>query len=218
MIRRRGKEALVSLEVLNTAATVGTCLVITATAIAALVQLRHMRASNQIQAQLAINSLIQSQEFRTAFIKLQDLRKMIDDPSIAWAFRPPMRDDLPPDAFAMIQAARIVGSNLENIGNMIRNRLTDQRIFLEQFGNVVTEAWDLLEPYTCIRRKFQADHDTIWEDFEYLTILAREAARTQDTVFPRNRQRLLPPSNELAIPRSVEERAPDYRSNGNRER
>jgi hypothetical protein len=175
-------------------------LVITATAIAALIQLRHMRASNQIEGQLAINSLIQSEQFGNALIKLQDLKKMLDDPHMAWAFRPPMREDLPADAYAMIRAARLVGSNLENVGNMIRNGLTDGRMFVEQFGNVVMEAWNLLEPYTCIRRKYAPEHDAIWEDFEYLTILSRNWFETRGSAFPANQQRLLRPWNELELP------------------
>jgi hypothetical protein len=48
-----------SLELLNTFATFGTFVVITATAVAALVQLRHARSSNQIAA---LNELRKAQE------------------------------------------------------------------------------------------------------------------------------------------------------------
>jgi hypothetical protein len=59
-----------SLEVVNTLATFGTFVVIAATAIAALVQLRHARSSNQIEAlaemrQEAASSEIASPAFRT---------------------------------------------------------------------------------------------------------------------------------------------------------
>ena len=46
-----------TLEALSTAAAIGTFLVIAATAIAALIQLRHLRVSNQLQGLLAILSL-----------------------------------------------------------------------------------------------------------------------------------------------------------------
>ena len=42
------------LEILNTVAAVGTFLVITATAIAAAVQLRHLRANNQLAGMLDV--------------------------------------------------------------------------------------------------------------------------------------------------------------------
>ena len=192
-----------SLEVISTAAAIGTFVVIAATAVAALIQLRHMRSSNQIEAQLAINALIQSDEFRNAEMVLEGLPEMIADPAIAWAFRGRVTATLPPQVIEMRKAARLVGSNLENIGNMIRNRLTDQRLFIEQFGNTVSQAWDLLEPLTRVRRKFMKEHDAIWEDFEYLTILSREWMQTQGSAFPKNRRRLLPPWTDLEIPQAV---------------
>jgi hypothetical protein len=191
---------MLPLELLNTFATLATCVIVATTAIAALIQLRHLRANNQINAQLAINALIQSDDFRTARITLQNLSKMISDPAYAWTFRVPVSAEMPPNVIAMRRAAGLVGSNLENIGNMVRNGLTDGQLFIEQFGNVVSEAWDLLEPYTRIRRKFEDSHDAVWEDFEYLTILSREWLRTKRSAFPKTSRRLLPPWTDLDVP------------------
>jgi len=188
-----------SLELLNTFATLATCVIVAATAIAALIQLRHLRASNQIQGQLAINALIQSQQFRQAQMTLQGLADMLTDPTFAWAFRAPMSESTPPKVIEMRSAAHLVGSNLENIGNMVRNGLTDGRLFIEQFGNVVANAWDLLEPYARIRRKDEKT-DAVWEDFEYLTILSREWLQTDGGVFPKSRRRLLPSWTALDVP------------------
>ena len=189
-----------SLELVNTIATLATCVIVATTAIAALIQLRHLRANNQIQGQLAINAFIQSDDFKTAEATLQGLSKMLDDPKLAWAFRIPVSPEMPPDVIAMRRAASVVGSNLENIGNMVRNRLTDGRLFIEQFCNVVSESWDVLEPFTRIRRKYDAMHDSVWEDFEYLTILSREWMRTKGSSFPKTSRRLLPPWTELDVP------------------
>ena len=49
-----------SLELVNTIATMTTAAVIGATAIAALVQLRHLRAANQITALLAVQNELDS--------------------------------------------------------------------------------------------------------------------------------------------------------------
>lgn len=186
-----------SLELLNTLATLATCAIVATTAIAALIQLRHLRASNQIQGQLAINALIQSDEFRRAQITLSGLADMLADPTYAQAFRQlPPSNQTPAPVIAMYGAARVVGSNLENIGNMVRNGLTDGRLFIEQFGNVVIDMWTVLEPLTRVRRAVERS-DTAWEDFEYLTILSREWMRSGGSVFPKNRRRLLPPWNEL---------------------
>jgi len=188
-----------SFELLNTIATLATCAVVATTAVAALIQLRHLRASNQIQGQLAINALIQGEEFRLAQIRLRGLINLLADPKIAWAFRVPLSEDLPPEVIAMRGAARTVGSNLENVGNMVRNGLTDGRLFIEQFSNVVLDAWTLLEPLTLIRRKIEKS-DAVWEDFEYLTILSREWEQTHGTAFPKGRRRLLLPWPEIELP------------------
>ncbi|MFN2528895.1 MAG: hypothetical protein ABR584_09300 [Candidatus Baltobacteraceae bacterium] len=191
-----------SLEIINTGATLVTCAIVAATAIAALIQLRHLRASNQIEAQMAINSLIQSADFNEAIMRLRDLSAMVEDPAYGWAFARPLSQGLPPEVVAMRRAAKLVGSNLENIGNMVRNGLTDKRLFIEQFGNVVTEAWDLLRPYTCIRRKLST-HDSVWEDFEYLTILSNEWHEKIGSAFPKEMRRLLPPWAQIVLPETV---------------
>ncbi len=55
-----------SLELVNTLATLGTFVVIAATAIAALVQLRHARSSNQIEALAEINDRRDSPEMQAS--------------------------------------------------------------------------------------------------------------------------------------------------------
>jgi hypothetical protein len=190
---------VLSLELLNTIATLTTCVIIATTAISALVQLRHLRASNQITGQLAINALIQSEEFVRAQMIIQGLPAMINDPNLAWAFRRTISHALPPEVVEMRLAARVVGSNIENIGNMVRHRLTDGQLFVEQFANVVSNAWDMLEPYARVRRKFELSNDAAWEDFELLAILSRDWLRDHPTAFPHTR-RLLPPWQELVVP------------------
>lgn len=100
-----------SLELLNTLATLATCVIVATTAIAALIQLRHLRASNQIQGQLAINALIQSEEFRHAQATLRGLADMLNDPAYASAFRAPPSDQTPPRVVEMHFARRLVFAN-----------------------------------------------------------------------------------------------------------
>jgi len=55
-----------SLELFNILARLGTFIVIAATAIAAIVQLRHMRSSNQIAAINELRETIETPEFQVA--------------------------------------------------------------------------------------------------------------------------------------------------------
>jgi hypothetical protein len=86
---------------------------------------------------------------------------------------------------------RTVGRNLENVGNMIRNGLTDKRIFLEQYASLVITAWDAIEPLVRLRRE-ATGRDTPWEDFEYLTVLARHWVSESKSSYPKGVERILP--------------------------
>ena len=69
------------LEAINTVATVATFVVLTAGAIAALVQLRHMRTGNQLKAFIDIYSRAQTPEMAQLFqTALRDLPKLTQDP------------------------------------------------------------------------------------------------------------------------------------------
>jgi len=185
----------VSLELLNTLATIATTLIIGATAIAAIVQLRHLRAGNQIAGQLALRQVLLDSAFWNAIGRTRfEIPRLLEDPE----FRKFVRefhlssagegDERYDDPYT---AALTVGRNLENIGNMIRNGLTDRRVFLEQYANLVVMAWDAVEPLLRIRRE-AAQSDTPWEDFEYLTVLARRWMSESGSCYPKGVARILP--------------------------
>lgn len=192
-----------SLELLNTLATVATTIVISAAAIAAIIQLRHLRAGNQIAGQLALRQVLLDSDFwnsvgRARFevpelLKEPEFHKFIKDFHSGSATDGDERYDAP------YTAVLTVGRNLENIGNMIRNGLTDRRIFLEQYANLVVTAWDATEPVLKIRREAEGS-DAAWEDFEYLTVLSRRWMSEKRSVYPKGVARILPPS----VPSSVE--------------
>ncbi|HEV2909756.1 MAG TPA: hypothetical protein VGX02_10825, partial [Candidatus Eremiobacteraceae bacterium] len=73
-----------SLELLSAIAAIGTFVVIAATAVAAIVQLRHLRSSNQISAITGIQETIESPEFEAArrFIH-SDLPLLMKEPRFA---------------------------------------------------------------------------------------------------------------------------------------
>ena len=185
-----------SLEFLNTAASVATTLIIAATAIAALIQLRHLRASNQIAGQLALRQVLLDTAFWDAVGRLRfeipplltdaDFRNYVAEFHVAATTRDDERFE------SVYTAALVVGRNLENIGNMIRNGLTDGRIFLELYASLVVMAWDACEPLLRIRRE-AVGSDAVWEDFEYLAVLARRRISEHPSCYPRGMERILPP-------------------------
>jgi hypothetical protein len=108
-------------------------------------------------------------------------------------FHTSSRTDGPERYETVYAAALMVGRNLEFVGNMMRNGLTDKQIFLEQYASLVVMAWDALEPLLKIRREV-AGSDTTWEDFEYLTVLARQWMSANRSRYPKDVARILPPT------------------------
>jgi hypothetical protein len=190
-----------SLELLNTLATITTTVVITATAIAAVVQLRHMRASNQIAGQLALREVLLDDAFIESMGHIRfEIRELLKEPQfLAYVrqFHLSSATDGDERYDRSYMAALRVGRNLENIGNMIRNGMTDRRIFLEQYANLVVMAWDGTEPLLRIRRE-ATGNDATWEDFEYLTVLSRRWISQVRSCYPKGAERILPPSGPAA--------------------
>ena len=82
-----------TLELVNTLAAVGTFVVITATAIAATVQLNHLRRNNQLQAILALRTERNTRQLDNAFEFVStELRARLEDP----AFRAELDGAIPP--------------------------------------------------------------------------------------------------------------------------
>lgn len=188
-----------TLELINTIASVATTVIIAATAIAALVQLRHLRAQNQISGQLALRQILLDRDmFEAVGRARQEVPELMKEP----AFRRYVADyhlGLAADNErydSLYEEILVVGRNLENIGNMIRNGLTDGRIFVEQYSPLVMIAWDAIEPLLRIRRAATRS-DTAWEDFEYLTVLARRWTAEKASAYPSDMPRILPPHAEL---------------------
>ena len=198
-----------SLELLNVLATMLTTVIIGATAIAAIVQLRHLRAGNQITGQLALRQVLLDEEFWKAIGRVRlEIPALLREPAFVKFVRAYHVGEAPDDDERFdgpYTAALTVGRNLENVGNMIRNGLTDRRIFLEQYVTLVLMAWEAVEPLVVIRREAMGS-DALWEDFEYLTVLARKWAAQSKSTYPKGIERILP--SVVGRGRAAEERPP----------
>jgi hypothetical protein len=194
-------EMAMSLELLNTLATITTTVVISATAIAAVIQLRHMRAGNQIAGQLALRQVLLDDDFINSMGRIRfEIRELVKDAQFldyVRQFHLSSAKDDDERYDGPYTAALRVGRNFENIGNMVRNGLTDRRIFLEQYASLVVMAWEGTEPLVRIRRE-ATGNDAVWEDFEYLTVLARRWNSEVRSCYPKGVERILPPATSGA--------------------
>ena len=152
------------LELLNTVATVGTFIVIAATAVAAVLQLRHMRASNQFEAiQYAAEAQREPTMQRAIQFVMQELAAHLEDE----AFRAEIeKRDLNPET----HPERLVCNFHELMGSYIYHRLIPFDIYMDIVAVFPHEVWHALEPYIAIRRQLSDHPEALYEHFEWLAV------------------------------------------------
>ncbi len=178
-----------SLEVWSTFASFATFIVIAATAVAAIVQLRHARSGNQIAALTELRDAFQSPECSEAmsFIETQ-LPELIKNPKFRYQFgnRPARTEEFHDD----INHARLIGNYFEDMGALIVAGLLDAELTLMIYSSDLTRAWELLKPLVCIGRRGRGGN-AVWANFEYATMLAyRWIEAHSDGGYPKGAPRL----------------------------
>jgi hypothetical protein len=161
--------------------TAGTFVVIAASAIAALLQLRHTRGSNQIIALTECREKLESEEFQDAraFLALR-VPELMKDPEmerkLEQAFFP-----------AELRPAGNVANFFESMGAFVRFNIIDRRIACDLWCGVVVSSWNAMLPITRVRRKLDPG---IWENFEYLALLSQEFMKRNPTSYPSGMRRM----------------------------
>jgi len=167
-----------SLEALNTVGTLITVAIVAATAIAALIQLRHLRAGNQISAMTAIDAEIMAEKFREAVVLIRErLRPAMSDPAYRAYEIACSRDqqilDVNPAYVALRQATLLVGNAYEHVGLLLKLGMIDHDMFLDRYCSNVFNSWNRLEPLTALAREAYGSQ-LPWENFEYLAVLSED--------------------------------------------
>jgi len=186
-----------SLELINTLGTVTTVVIVAAAAIAALVQLRHLRAGNQINAMLTIGDKFQGQEFQNALELVNTrLAAALEDPAfrnyvIAMRRLSLSVPDVDAKYVGVRRAAILVGNVYEELGILVKNGIVDNALFLDRYRGVVIGAWHRLETFAAFTREV-SDDPGIWENFELITVLSEDWLRKNPSTYPRAIRRLQP--------------------------
>ena len=170
-----------SAEWVTAVATAGTFVVIAASAIAALLQLRHTRGSNQIVALTECRETLESNEFQDAraFLTLRVPELMRD---------PEMQKRLSEPYFpAELRPAGNVANFFESMGAFVRFNIIDRRIACDLWCGVDVACWNGMLPITSVRRRLDPG---IWENFEYLAALSEEFMERNPTSYPPGMRRM----------------------------
>jgi len=181
-----------SLEILNTTAALGTFLVIAATALTALIQLRHARGSNQIAGLNELRASQQTDNFVKALHSVySELPLKIHDSEFRYQLT--HRNERTPEFNEILSKVEAVGDSYENIGVLAKAGLVDRRLLLDIYSALVLDAWAALIDATAILRAHYGS--SIWENFEYLAVRSEDwiAARPNGT-YPRGVRRIEVPN------------------------
>jgi hypothetical protein len=156
-----------SLELISALASVGTFVVIAASALAAIIQLRHLRSSNQISAINGIQELFESNEFRCARRFIQDeLPRLAKEPQFAARVEHRIMDD-------GLSSLNIIGNIYENLGAFCKYGLIDKEIACDLFSGPILSSWTGMMPIIALRRR-SLDAPALLENFEYLAVLCED--------------------------------------------
>ncbi|HET9392503.1 MAG TPA: DUF4760 domain-containing protein [Candidatus Rubrimentiphilum sp.] len=171
-------------EVWTAVGSLVSAVVIAATAIAALIQIRQLRTGNAINAMLTLRSNFSDAQFSDAMDVLRgsSLATAMQDPSFrAFVAR---RAPAPSDAATKLYRAYVHVANwYEVLGAMVLQNVLTMRAVGDTYANVVNYAWTLCEPAIIYMRAVRRDQ-TIFEAFECLTVLSRQWMRDHPSVYP----------------------------------
>lgn len=173
-----------SAEWLTAIATAGTFVVIAASAVAALIQLQHIRGSNQIAAMTEFRETMESEDFQRAqrFVSFELAERLKDPAEQIKATTLPFIDEY--------AAVATVANMFEALGSFVRNGVIDAHVACNVVSLIVVRNWDALLPVTTyVRRKVRSK--ALWENFEYLALLSKRYIETHPSGdYPRGEPRL----------------------------
>jgi len=156
----------VNLETLNTAGVLLTAAIIGATAIAAVIQLRHIRASNELAAFNEAMELWYAPSVQEGFRFIQnDLGERMKDAGF--------RNDL--DTAGVVDHIKHPELSpmdfFDNIGVMVSLGLLREEVILHPASQLIQNLWETLSPTIAIMRRKRGRQ--LYVSFEYLAARAR---------------------------------------------
>ena len=158
-----------SYEFWTTFASIGTFVVIGATAVAAIIQLRHLRASNQLEGLLTVLARVEDPNFN-AWVdgaRVQLAANMAD---------PDYRRHILEGTFDRRNNDWLnLANSYEWVGSLVASGLIPEDAFMRIYYYRVTQAWELLADVTALIRR--RGGPSIWENFEYLAVRADQWQR-----------------------------------------
>jgi hypothetical protein len=142
-----------------------TFVVILLSVVAALIQLRHIRAGNQLQALLSLEHDFRAPELQAALTYVQEhLPQRLEDPAY--------RRELQTIGFVdpAVHPEMIACNWLNEMGTLVKHGLVSEDTFMDLFGRLIVHCWRQVSPAIAIMRRTRGQAQ--YHDFEYLAMRA----------------------------------------------
>ena len=154
-----------SVEIVNVMVSAATLVVVAAAATAALIQLRHLRTSNQLTALLGIMNQWNLPAIQAALRELKQVPSKMQDPAYVAMLRAPNSVDRAshPEFLAL--------DLWEQIGTFSKHGLINESILLDIISAQVGSAWMLAQPVIAVLRESRGL--SAFENLEYLAVRAK---------------------------------------------
>ncbi len=154
-------------------------IVILISVVAAVVQLRHIRAGNELQALLSLVRDFRDRELQAALSYVQErLPQRLEEASY--------RSQLETIGFVdpAIHPEMIVCNWFNEMGTLVKRGLVSEDPFMDLFGRLIVHCWRQVSPAIAIMRRTRGEAQ--YHDFEYLALRAQGwLERHPSGAFPR---------------------------------
>jgi hypothetical protein len=160
-------------------AQVGTLVVVLLSVAAALVQLRHIRAGNQLQALLSLEHDFRAPELQAALSYVQEtLPAKLEEREY--------RHELERIGFVdpAVHPEMIACNWLNEMGTLVKRGYVSEDAFMDLFARLIVHCWRQVSPAIAIMRRTRGDAQ--YHDFEFLALRAMTwLRRNPQGMFPR---------------------------------
>jgi hypothetical protein len=165
------------LDLINAVTALGTLVLLAATAIAGFIQLRHMRAGNELAAAQAIERDFRAPELQAALTYVQhEFAARIADAAYRCELAAPGYVD--PRAHPEM----LLCNWFNRTGTLVADGLLKEDLFMDSFGRLVIYYWELLVPAIAVLRRARGANQ--YAGFEYLVYRAGRRARRRPAPGP----------------------------------
>ncbi|MBV8246649.1 MAG: hypothetical protein JOZ38_12050 [Candidatus Eremiobacteraeota bacterium] len=168
---------------LSITVSIATLVVVAVASFAAIVQLRHLRASNQLNALLEIMNQWNIPVVQSALAELRTLPHKLNDPDFAEILHSPgpVSRAAHPEFLAL--------DLYEQIGTFTKHGLIDENILLDILSAQIRSAWDFAQGAIAAIRTVRGP--SAFENFEYLAMRAQHWERAHPNgTYPRGLPRV----------------------------